>query len=310
MSYSVIVAGSTTRTVLCAEALLADPRFTLTGIITPSPKPIGRKHILTKNPLQLFGEEHALPITLIEKKIDSSIQAHLETVKRPDFLLVVDFGYIVPKWLLVWPTIAPVNVHPSHLPKYRGSSPGQFSLLFGEKESAVTVMVMDEALDHGPIITSLPFSVDSNWTASDYYELAFNLVTKELGEILVTFAKTPHSTPQPDDSSTPIARMLSREDGFIPYTVLHALLEGKPTPTSLPFLDSLSLPTTAQTLYNLWRGLTPWPGLWTLVHIGGVEKRMKILRFHLEEDRLFLDEVQVEGKNKTEFTVMQSLLGA
>jgi methionyl-tRNA formyltransferase len=67
-------------------------------------------------------------------------------------LLVVDFGYLIPTWLLQLPAIAPLNIHPSELPKWRGSSPGQFALLFKNlgretTQTAVTLMVMNEGLD-------------------------------------------------------------------------------------------------------------------------------------------------------------------
>jgi methionyl-tRNA formyltransferase len=300
---TIVVAGSTARTRLCAESLAEDPRFEITGILTPSPRAIGRQQVVTQNPLHIFAEQQNIPFLLIDKKIPKPLTFDL----RPSFLLVVDFGYIVPSWLLEWPTIAPVNIHPSDLPKYRGSSPGQFALVFGETESAVTIMQMDEKLDHGPIITKIPFVIDPEWTAPEYYEHAFSLVTDTLTDILCDFAVEKKSTPQPDDSPSPVARMLKRDDGFVPLATLEALLKEEAPEIPVPFLESYSLATSRQSLYNLWRGLTPWPGLWTTITRDGQEKRMKLLSFHINDDKLYLDTVQVEGKNAVSFDSMQSL---
>lgn len=290
---SVVIAGSTARTLLCAQALAADPRFVVVGVLTPTPKPIGRKKILTKNPMQIWAEENQIPVSLVEKKLTSDLQPPI-----CDFLLVVDFGYIVPRWLLDLPTIAPVNIHPSLLPRWRGSSPGQFVLAFGEKESAVTIMVMDEQLDHGAIITQLPFTVGADWTTSEYYAHAFALATKSLPDILVRFSQdTSLVTQQPDVSSTQTARQLTRDDGFIPYQTLLSLLNQETPKEPIPFLENYKLITNNYKLYDLWRGLSPWPGLWTLVD----GKRMKLLSMHMDAEKLILDEIQIEGEKPKKY---------
>ncbi len=302
--FSVVIAGSTERTLLCAKALAKDSRFEIVGVLTPSPKPIGRKQVVTKNPMHQWAEVNHIPVILVEKKLDSEIQKTLNSqLSSLHFLLVVDFGYIVPQWLLDIPTIAPVNIHPSALPKYRGSSPGQFVLAFGEKDSAISVIVMDALLDHGPIITKIPFEVDPTWTSADYYAHAFSHIAHRLPDILAGFADNRHSTAQPDTAPTPTARMLTRDDGYVPYQTLRRLIANdKRQMTSdkleeVPFLSTYKLPATSYQLYCMWRGLTPWPGLWTLVD----GKRMKLLSLHMDGEKLFLDEVQFEGEKPKKY---------
>ncbi|MBP9700125.1 hypothetical protein KBD71_02490 [Candidatus Woesebacteria bacterium] len=305
MAYSVWIAGTTTRTVSCALALLNDPRFEIHLIITPTPKPVGREQQITPNPLHQFATEHQLPVELVQRKIDPQLQEKLQAHARPDFLLVVDFGYIVPQWLLDLPIIAPLNVHPSALPAFRGSSPGQFVLASGLEQSAVTLMVMDAQLDHGPIVAQFPFSVQEDWTASDYYHAAFELVGNTLADSIATFAEKKTSTPQPDVSPTPVARMLKRDDGFIPWDILKALRSGNSSPTPLPIHTLLGIDTTPQTVVNLWRGFHPWPGIWTQCQIGGTQKRVKILACSTSEDRLEITQIQVEGKTPQPFSQVQ-----
>jgi methionyl-tRNA formyltransferase len=303
--YTVVIAGSTAHTTQCAETLRVDTRFEVVGVLTPSPKPTGRKQLLTPNPLQRWAEQHALPIVFVDKKIDESAKEKVTRVFAvpPTFLLVVDFGYLIPGWLLRWPVIAPVNIHPSALPKYRGSSPGQFALMFGEKESAVTVMVMDAKLDHGPIIKQLPFAVPASWTTSEYYDHAFQLVCKELPSILENFgAKATAVTVQPDLSPTPTAHMLKREDGFVPLGVLKNLESKATTSEIVPFLEQHGLPTTTETVFSLWRGLTPWPGIWTTIQKDGAEKRVKILMLKPNQDHLEIARIQFEGRLPETYT--------
>ncbi len=295
---SVVIAGSTEHARMCASAIFADPRFHVTGVITPTPKPSGRKKIVQPNPLHSFAVAHDRPLVIVETKLNQEFQERLQRmIKRPDILLVVDFGYIVPDWMLSWPTNAPVNVHPSDLPKYRGSSPGQFAIAFGEKESAVTVMVMDSKLDHGPIITKVPFTIDPAWLVKDYYQHAFTLMREKLSSILFDFVQNPSKVePQPDESPTHTARMLKREDGFIPFETLKALLTNQTSPEPIPFLLHFGQESTPQSLYNMYRGFHPWPGLWTRVLIENEEKRLKLLKLSYDGKKLSLTTVQLEGK--------------
>lgn len=295
---SVVIAGSTHHTLLCAQALDAHDAFRISGIITPQPKPSGRKKEIKKNPLHVFAEKNAIPTILIEKKIDEHLHEQLQTEwKQPHILLVVDFGFLVPPWLLSWPRIAPINIHPSDLPKFRGSSPGQFVLLFGEKASAITLIRMDEKLDHGSIVAKVFFDVAPSWTAPAYYAHAFALIAQELPELLSEFAKNPHEiAPQPDESPTPTARMLSREDGFIPFETLQQILRGEKPSIPISFLANYQRESTAQNVFNLWRAFTPWPGIWTTVGGSRKQTRVKLLEFSWKGKTLTLKTIQVEGK--------------
>jgi methionyl-tRNA formyltransferase len=309
MKYSLAVAGSTAHTVQCIEALLQDKRFTLSWILTPSPKPIGRQQLLAKNPLHELAEKNRTPTILIEQKIDLEIKKSIMDQPKPDYLLVVDFGYLIPDWLLTLPQIAPLNIHPSDLPRWRGSSPGQFVLLNGEKQSAVTLMIMSAGLDEGDIVHKITFDVHPTWTQTEYYHESFELIKAVLADKMVELAEkkiTP--VPQPDESSTPIARRLTKEDGFVQWEIVKAAMSN-----TLPSHSSSSTKFTAEllmeacalhhswatTLFNASRGLSPWPGLWTIIPTSKGEKRMQILRTSLDQktQTLVIEKVKIEGQN-------------
>lgn len=291
----VIIAGSTLHTLECAQTLANDSRFHINAVLTPVPKPVGRKQVVTKNPLHEFAEKNEIPVVFVEKKINDTLKAELSAYPC-DILLVVDFGYFVPNWLLELPSIGPVNIHPSDLPRYRGSSPGQFALVFGERNSAITLIRMDEKLDHGPVISKLFFPVDANWKAVDYYAHAFMVASRQLPELLEAYLKNPKNlTPQPDESPTPVARMLSRTDGFVPFEALKNISRDGVSAINIPFLAGYGLPASTENLYNLWRGLTPWPGIWTEIE----GKRVKLLEMEISAGKLKLTKIQLEGRTPT-----------
>ncbi len=311
--YSIAIAGTTSRTKQCAQALFESDLFEITFIITPIAKPVGRKQVITASPMEIFAKENKISTIFVEKKLDSLIQEKVAQLPQPDLLLVVDFGYIVPKWLLELPKIAPLNIHPSELPKWRGSSPGQFAILFNEKESAVTLMVMDERLDHGPIIHQDFFEIDHNWGQTEYYQHAFNLMCQNLDTKIATFAQDSTlqnqivATPQPETSPTLTAKQIKKEQTFIPWEYLQLALNGK-TPDNITQL-SLFLQTAvasngslANMIERAIKAFSPWPGVWTIVGTNNGEKRMKLLEVEVSGNSLHLKSVHIEGKNPANWT--------
>lgn len=276
----VAVAGSTKYTRQCAETFLNHEQFELIYAITPAPKPEGRKKVITANPVdQLFTEQN-LPVIRVEKKINELKERILEQ-PVPDILLVVDFGYIVPKWLLELPKVAPLNIHPSLLPRWRGSAPGQYVLLAGEKESAVTLMKINELVDQGPIIAQKKFSVSNEWNHQDYYDYAFNLICQDLPVLCLDYVQDRNETPQPEESPTPYAEKLKKEHGFVDW---EKLTEDKSNQDACMQWERAS------------RAYSPWPGLWTMVPTQKGDKRMKILELECDNGRVVLKKVQFEGQ--------------
>ena len=313
---NIAIAGSTERTVECASALLNDNRFQIEWILTPDLKPIGRKQELKKNPVHAFAESNQITRVLIKNKIDTVIQKEILSQKPIHLLLVVDFGYIIPDWLLSVPSHAPVNIHPSALPRWRGSSPGQFVLLYGEKTSAVSVIVMNSTLDQGDIISQIPFEVPPSWDQFRYYQESFGLISHQLPDILSNFstgALQPQA--QPATSPTPTAVRLSRENGFIPWEVLELAMKGENAKT-----DTLSQvlqnaaghhPSVASLIKAASKAFYPWPGIWTEVHTDKGKKRMKILSCSVSpenSDILQLETVPLEGKASSAWNQVKSQL--
>lgn len=312
MKYTIAIAGTTKRTRQCAQTLLDSDSFTISWVLTPIAKPVGRKQIVTPNPMEEFAKDNNFITIFVEKKIKKDVKNQINKLEKPDFLLVVDFGYIVPTWLLETPKISPLNIHPSALPSWRGSSPGQFSILFNDKKSAVTLMVMNKKLDHGPIIHQDFFNINQNWTQKEYYQHAFDLMCNDLDKKIVKYAQNQKiAKSQPEDSPTLIAKTITKQEAFVPWK--HILMATKGLcPTNLSGLSELlqnaykSNQQFTLTLERASKAFNPWPNLWTIVKTNKGEKRMKILETEIgefnnnsKEKQLILKTVQIEGKNPT-----------
>jgi len=316
-TYTVGIAGSTGHTRLCAEALRQTGLFEILWVLTPPPQPIGRKQVLTTNPLQLWAEEQNIAVIPVEKKIQSELKTVLQPL--PDFLLVVDFGYLVPEWLLKWPHIAPLNIHPSLLPRWRGSSPGQFVLLYGEQTSAVTIMIMGAGLDTGPLLWQKEFAVDPTWNQQDYYQHSFDLAAKSLPEVMRGVA-TGQIQPidQSEESPTPTAKRFKKDDGFVAWETVAktAALPFKPsseleqhhTSPLINDIQSTSGHSWSKVISDAVRALYPWPGVWTLMPTQKGLRRLKILEATTVGDVLFLKQVQLEGESRTDWGDFRSRL--
>ena len=123
--------------------------YSPTLVITGQDKPAGRGQELLFSPVKVAALKHNLALAQPEKPAEILFRKELT---EADFFVLAAYGNILPKKLVELPLKGVLNVHPSLLPKYRGPSPERGSLLQGEEKTGVTVMLMDEEIDHGPIL--------------------------------------------------------------------------------------------------------------------------------------------------------------
>jgi methionyl-tRNA formyltransferase len=211
---------------------------------------------------------------------------------RPDLIVVVAFGQILPKALLDIPRHGCVNVHASLLPRYRGAAPINRCVINGDAETGVTIMQMDVGLDTGDMLLKKVTQIGPDEDAQSLHDRLSVIGAEALAEavdLLMTGRLTPEKQ---DDHLASYAPMLKKEDGLIEW-------------------DS-----DPQTIRNLVRGLTPWPGAYTF--LGG--KTLKIYSCRIaggngvpgtvlqadrsglviacSNDSLLIEELQLEGKKR------------
>ena len=150
-------------------------------VITAPDKPVGRKQILTPPPVKIAAQKYNIPVSQPEKIASPQLKD-----LKPDLIVSAAYGQIIPKEILEIPQFGCLNIHPSLLPKYRGPSPIQTAILNGDKETGVTIILMDAKVDHGKIVSSIRYKLSSD---IDYKklegklaELSIKLLIKTLPE--------------------------------------------------------------------------------------------------------------------------------
>jgi methionyl-tRNA formyltransferase len=279
-------------------------------VVTQPDKPVGRKQILTETPVKKVAKKYQ--ISNIKYQID--IRNLKLEIRNFDLALVYAFSHIIPKDLLNAPKLGFWNIHPSLLPKYRGPSPIAYPLIFAEKETGVTIIKMDEKIDHGPIIAQEKLKIDDTDRRPDLEKKLTDLGFLMFKKLILNNFNTSTSlsinqfqlTPQADQNAT-YTRLLKREDGFIPLSTLKKTLQNEPLnfeeiPPILKEIRNWKLEkrSSLEIIYNYFRGLCPWPGIWTLLPNG---KRLKIIdmNFEVTSYKLQVTRVQLEGKKEVDF---------
>jgi methionyl-tRNA formyltransferase len=263
-------------------------------VLTQPDRAAGRGMELQIPPVKKTALEHNIPITQPEKiKHNLELRQQLEDI-RPEAILVVAYGRIIPQWMLDLPRHGNINLHGSLLPKYRGAAPIQWAVASGEIITGVTTMRLDAGLDTGDMLLAQVCPIGLEETAIDVYECLADVGAKLMVRTLHKLAEgTLYPQPQ-DHSLATLAPILTREDGLMDFT------------------------RTAPQLYDRWRGFQPWPGAHTTLrgkkliahklHVTsetfhGVPGEL-IIRGDLMMVRcanasvLTFDEVQLEGKRR------------
>lgn len=245
--HSVIFLGTPDFAVPSLEALAKDPRFSVTLVVTQPDRPVGRKQVLTAPPVKEAAERHGIPVFQPEN-INAELPRYLEehAIAPPDFLVTVAYGKILSRDILTLPVVAPVNVHASLLPRWRGASPIEHAILAGDTETGVTIQIMAPELDAGDILSASALPIGPRDTA---VELREHLATMGATLLRETLARPLHPLPQPEEGIT-FCGKLTKEDGRMnPHE------------------------KTAEEIDRAIRAFTPWPGVTMMIN----ETPLKIL---------------------------------
>lgn len=274
---------------------LVEAKYDVVATYTQPDRPSGRDQEVIKSPVKIFAEIQNIPVEQ-PSRLD---EAALETLRslKPDIVVVAAYGKILPEKMLDIPPFGCINVHASLLPRWRGASPVQNALLSGDTETGVTIMRMDAGMDTGPILgqKAIPIAPDDT-TKTLLPKLAGAGSTLLLSILEQWLDKKIEPVPQ-DESRAMLCQLIEREDGKIFWN------------------------HTAETIYNRYRALTPWPGIFSFWKKSGSLLRIKFHRISLQKqspeihhelgqvfeigDRIgiatsrgviLLDEIQLEGK--------------
>jgi methionyl-tRNA formyltransferase len=234
-----LVFAGTPRFAVSTLDMLIDAGFPVRLVVTQPDRPSGRGMELAASPVKLRAQQLGLPITQPEKiKENHELRAQLSAI-RPDAIVVVGYGRIVPPWMIDLPPLGNLNLHASLLPKYRGAAPIQWAMARGETVTGVTTMRINAGLDAGDILLQEPVSIAPEETAESLARRLAGIGAELMIETLHGLkAGTIHPRPQ-DPTQATLAPTLKKEDGRIDFT------------------------RTAREIFNRLRGFQPWPGAFT-----------------------------------------------
>jgi len=272
MPLRIIFMGTAELSCASLEKLAAEKQFQLVAVVTQPDKPRGRELKLTPSPVKVLAEKLKLPVFQPPRARDEKFIGELREL-RPDLLVVVAYGQILPPAILDLPRHGCLNVHTSLLPKYRGAAPIQWAIADGNAETGVTIMQMDAGLDTGPVLalrrTPILPADDSQMLHDRLAQLGAELLAETIpahvaGKIL--------PQPQPAAGATYAAK-IKKEDGHIDW--------------NLP----------AEKIWNRLRAFTPWPGAFVFLPTEAKPQLLKIWKAEVIEKNGRAGEVLAADKN-------------
>lgn len=222
------------------------------------PRPAGRGMDLKKSPVHEAAESFGIPV-FTPKSLKGEEEQEQFAALNADVAVVVAYGLLLPRAILEAPVHGCLNLHASMLPRWRGAAPINRAIMAGDKETAVQVMRMEEGLDTGPVCMSETVPIGENMTAGELHDQLSGLGGDLMVRALAALSRGAlMQQPQPEEGVTYAAK-LSKEETRIDWT------------------------QSSEEVHNHIRGLSPFPGAWCEMPLGGKPERVKILRSSLAE---------------------------
>lgn len=294
----VIFFGTSDRSAPILDSLKSN--FNLCLCVTKKDTKIGRKQVEKESGVKNWCKNNNINFIEIDSLKENNLSYVLEEIEKiqPDIGIVADFSYIIPKNIIESFKGKIINVHFSLLPKYRGASPVQYTILNGDEHAGVTYYLLSEKMDDGDILSQIEYKIDSRYTSGELYELLFNFASENLPSV--------------------IKKYLSGE--IKPVTQDHSLATytySKTNPKHTFIFKEDALVDWNQTVEKIERSVrafNPWPIAWTYLkdlESAGIlsekielkeyvnkDLKVKIFKSQVVDGKLKIDELQVEGKNK------------
>ncbi|MCZ8535591.1 methionyl-tRNA formyltransferase [Paenisporosarcina quisquiliarum] len=218
--------------------MLHEEGYSILAVVTQPDRPVGRKKVLTPTPVKKEALRLGLPVIQPEKLKGSPELDEILSL-QPDIVVTAAFGQLLPKEILDAPKYGCLNVHASLLPAYRGGAPIHQAVIDGQTETGVTIMYMAQKLDAGDIISQQAIPIEQTDTTGILFEKLSVVGRDLLKETLPTILNGSNERIVQDESLVTFARNISREQERIDWS------------------------QSAQNIYNLVRGLNPWPVAYT-----------------------------------------------
>ncbi|MEK7574966.1 MAG: methionyl-tRNA formyltransferase [Patescibacteria group bacterium] len=247
-------------------------------IVTNPDRPQGRKLVLTPPPVKIWAIKNNIPFLQPENLLDPIFLGKLSTISHQLFV-VVAYGKIIPKEILAIPSKGTLNIHYSLLPKYRGASPIESQILNDDRHTGISILLLDEKMDHGPIVATRDVSAP-HWPPTGLELRAWsNKVGGELlAEIIPLWAEGKIMAKDQDHTLATYAPKIEKSQGEINFS-------------DDPYKNFLKI-----------QAFAGWPGTFFFVGESGQKKRILITDASYENNLLVIKKVVPEGKSEMSYT--------
>lgn len=216
----------------------------ISKVLTAPDKARGRGRQASPSPVKALALDHDIPVYQPASLREPGVLEALALPEKPDLIIVVAYGYLIPKAVLELPRRGCINVHLSLLPRWRGASPINQAIIHGDAETGVTIMQMDEGLDTGPSLVQHAVPLQDNETTTELTQslaelgaatllkalpdiLAGKLAPQEQDNSLATYARKINKTDGLIDWQEPAIDLARKIRGYNPWPVCYSFLDGK-----------------------------------------------------------------------------------
>ncbi|MDP3965127.1 MAG: methionyl-tRNA formyltransferase [bacterium] len=255
--FSVVFFGTPELAVPFLHEFAAHPRFDVKAVVTQPDRPAGRKHLLTPPPVKIAAEELRLIVhQTASLKKNQALQKILEGY-QVDLCIAVAIGLLLPLSVLKIPRAGTINMHPSLLPKFRGPSPVQSAILADEKITGISVMLLDEGMDTGPILKQMRLPIGEKDTTESLYAQIQHHGPRLLSETALGYLENAFKPTPQDDSLATQTFLLKKTDGKIDWR------------------------QDAASIARMVRAFVPWPG----AYFEWQDQKIDILQAEFSEKR-------------------------
>jgi methionyl-tRNA formyltransferase len=255
--YQVVFFGTSEFAVPALNALVKSPEVELKAVVTQPDKPTGRHQELTFSPVKTFSQDLDVPVLQPESLRKNDDFRELIENLEPDLLVVVSYGQIIPQSILSVAQFGAVNIHGSLLPRYRGASPIQQSLLQGDTVTGVTIMKLNAKMDEGPVLFVKKLPIEGTDTFETLYKKLAIMGGEYIAPIALDYMDGSLGAIPQNHAQATYCQKIEKDDGLINWSEM-----------------------TATEIHNRLRAFTPWPGCFTYWE----GKRLKILEAQVSED--------------------------
>ncbi len=220
-------------------------------VVSQTPKPSGRGKRISDSPVSDFAKKKKLSL-LCPDKLDEEFYNQISSYNI-DFIVVVAYGKLLTNKILSLPKFFCLNIHGSILPKWRGAAPIQRAILNSDKKTGVSIMIVEENLDSGPVVMKKEVYIEKNDNAGTLHE-KLSVIGSELILIaLVDIFNNNYSTKKQKEKDATYAEKIIKNETKIDWS------------------------QNAQIINNKIRAFNPWPGAWTYLHTKNKKIRIKIV---------------------------------